>query len=70
MRQVGRQQGGHTGGSLLDILGSVVEGLLSGIDITLLARLGARGVGELLGYGLVTLYIRSGLASGSRTCGK
>ena len=49
IRQVGGEQGGHTGGSLFDVLGSVVEGLLSGIDITLLARLCARGIGDLLG---------------------
>ena len=55
IRQTGREQCEHTGGSLLDVLDSVVDGLLSGIDITLLARLCARGVGDLLGHGLVTL---------------
>ena len=54
-RQGGREQEGHTLGSFLDVFDSVVDGLLSGIDITLLARLCARGVGDLLGYGLVTL---------------
>ena len=49
LRQVGGEQGGYTGGSLFDVLVSVVDGLLSGIDITLLARLCARRVGDLLG---------------------
>lgn len=49
IRQVGRGQGGDTLGSLLDVFDSVVDGLLRGIDITLLAGLCARGVGDLLG---------------------
>lgn len=49
VRQVGGEQVSHTGGSLFDVLGSVVEGLLRSIDITLLAGLCARGVGDLLG---------------------
>ncbi len=60
--QAGREEGEYTCCSLLDVLNSVVDGLLSGIEVTLLARVCARGVGDLLGDGFITLWIKSVLA--------
>ena len=67
--QAGREEGGYTCCSLLDVLNSVVDGLLSGIEVTLLTRFCARGVGDLLGDGLITLCIWSILANGVKICG-
>ena len=49
----------RTCSSLLDILNSVANSLLRGIEVALLAGLGASGVGEGLGDGFVALCVAS-----------
>lgn len=49
----------RTCGSLLNILNSVTNSLLCGIEVALLAGLGASGVGEGLGDGFVALCVAS-----------
>lgn len=45
-----------TGSGLLDVFYSIIDSLLGGVEVALLSRLGASGVGQRLGDGFVVAW--------------